>query len=141
MNPFDLVKVDFAGTIVHARPIEFVYDEKSEPIKATKLVTTCPKCGSFNEIDATLIVIVEDVTITAHCGQCGQKPEATLETQEKPIAVPIAKPALMPVVPAVLIRQEAIKSKASVDVDDNGFVSNGVFVDPIELGIFQIEEL
>lgn len=139
MNPYDLVSVSFSGVVIHARPTEFVYDGKNEPIKAIKLVTTCPKCGAFNEIDILTTFITEGMVLPVVCSQCGIKEiiaSQPLQAKEelKPIQAPV-------VAPAVLIRQEeSIKSKV-VDVDDSGFVSNSVFVDPIALGTFQIEEL
>lgn len=136
MNPYDPVNVKFKNTVIMARPVEFEFDSKSEPIRALKLVTTCPDCGAYNEVDVAYTVIDENSLISVVCTQCGATkiPDPILPSPPPPV---ISKPEVVVNTPKV----ESIKSKGSVGIGDDGFVSNGVFVDPIALGAFNIEDL
>jgi DNA-directed RNA polymerase subunit M/transcription elongation factor TFIIS len=43
-----------AGILFQARPTEFDYDNNRQPISIKKIVTTCPKCSSYNEYDVDI---------------------------------------------------------------------------------------
>ncbi len=140
MNPYNLVEVRFKKTVVHARPVEFVFDTAGQPIKATKLVTTCPNCGAYNEIDVSTIIITEDVILNRNCSQC----ESVVESIVYDPAVSTEKIEVKPVAALVKqndVKREGISGKELVDINDEGFTTNSVFVDPVALGNFEIEDL
>ena len=151
INPFDPVKVKFSSedTIFYARPVQFIYDEKSEPVKAIEIVTTCPKCGALNQVDTSKEIIMEDTILDLVCKECGKprdavvvKPQPSLKQQLPiPERAPQQRKSEIEIVSNKLVKQESGIRGKSVDVDDSGFVSNNTFIDPVAMGMFDVEEI
>jgi transcription elongation factor Elf1 len=111
-NLYALVEVKIAGVMGHARPAEFDYDEKGQPKAIKKIVTTCPKCSAFNEY----VVNIEDNSgvFVFQCSSCEKSAEQVndVEISES--------------------RKDVLEIISKDDSD---------FVDPIELGLFNVEQI
>ena len=111
-NLYALVEVKIAGVLGHARPAEFDYDEKGQPKVIKKIVSTCPKCSAFNEY----VVNIENNsgTFVFKCSSCEKSSEQVdnVEVSE--------------------LKHDVLEIIGKDDSD---------FVDPITLGLFNVEQI
>lgn len=70
-NPYDLLPLTIAGEQLYVRPIEFLYDAKTnEATEAIKYVSTCPKCAQLLEVEAKDIIESNDKYYYSACSEC-----------------------------------------------------------------------
>jgi protein-arginine kinase activator protein McsA len=86
INPHDRIELLVVGVRLTARPIEFEFDSKKNPIKATRYETTCPKCGNLIQFFG--------VKESVGCTSCGATEAKAVESR-------------------VLIRQGAVTKRKS----------------------------
>lgn len=112
-NLYDLVEVKIAGILGHARPIEFDYDDKGQPKAIKKIVSTCPKCSAFNEY----IVNIENnsTVFVFRCSSC-EKPDDQINDN-----IEISE-----------LKKDVLEIISKDDSD---------FIDPIALGLFNVEQI
>ncbi|MDP1712594.1 MAG: hypothetical protein Q8K86_09065 [Candidatus Nanopelagicaceae bacterium] len=115
----NLIRISIENEEMDARPSEWEYDNKGEPVRALEFRTTCSKC-------AQLIVFRASEISLGHvaCKACGfghkkyeelQKVEAA-QALKKPVAVPGTVPGTVP---------EPLKSRSLF------------FVEPISAGLME----
>ena len=146
-NIFDLIKVSFGDRIVDARPFDFTQDENGNFIKCSKAITTCPECGHGQEVyinDGDY-----DEPYQSVCENCGlgtydvndednnihEDTYINENTDSPNNDIKITKNDDNGIKP--LQSKIAISKKDEVEV----LVSGCTFVDPIELGLIEIEEI
>ncbi len=110
---YELIDIKIDGVIGHARPVEFELDNEQQPILIKKIVTTCPKCSSLNSYDVN--IKDNSLVIDLKCTTCNPKDDVQEAKEAK---------------------EE--KAKAAIIKAKN---SKSDFVDPIELGIFNVEQV
>jgi hypothetical protein len=112
-NLYELITVRIAGVETFARPVEFEYDDKSQPVLVKKIVTTCPKCGSLNEYESNLDD--NSVILSLKCSNCEKE----------------------------VIDSNIIKVDKKIGLDKPSIVSLGEpdFIDPIKAGLFEFDEI
>lgn len=141
-NMFDLIPVRFGDKDTYARPYSFTQDSEENFLTPIKGITTCPYCGHGQEInfkDNTILNIK-----CANCGAGNEEPDninkntnitndINVDDIETEILAAFENNGITPNV------------KASITIDDDNDIqtlkSSCPFIDPVELGLFQIDEL
>lgn len=130
MNPYDRIEVLVLGKeLLSARPIDFVF-EKGEPKKAIKYETTCPGCGCMIQFDISNAKKNNAGVFYIGCGNCPSKVPKDFNA----------------------IKEEKRQSSSEISVKESGQVVKKLkfipslkdkcpFVDPVELGIFDITKV
>ena len=161
MNLFDLIPTKIGEFETYARPFDFEFNDKGEPIVVKKAATTCDKCGSYIEIDCN--IDKEGMTLIAVCSECGAGSDYILESNDDKVKLKVEPEVkeqsggiksiknsnkLVKSDPGIkLVKSDpGIKAiKGSVVIDENnevaGLKTGCAFVDPIDLGKFKIDEL
>lgn len=113
-NLYALVNIKIAGLSTHARPVEFEYDDKRQPISIKKIVTTCPKCSSFNEYKVDIKDNSDIIEVKCdNCEKSGKKDINVIKVEKK-------------------IDTTKVTITESVESD---------FIDPIQAGLFHVEQV
>lgn len=154
---FDLMEVIFGNEETVGRPFEFTEDGDGNFVEAIKVITSCPNCGHGQEV----MIISDKRPIPASCDNCGLGEnylDAEISVESKVIIDDIdvnmqnvehdpeevAK--MMMALANSESRTDSIKGNSgSIDIDTTDeveiLVSSCAFVDPIELGKFEVEEI
>ena len=156
---FDLLEVHFGDEVVQARPFEFETDDDDNFIKPLKASTTCPHCGNGQVID------IPDVgEIYASCDNCGagqgyvapcEEPlySSSITVERPGVNADLDKEELENQITEMLSSDDddevapkiTAKDQNTITIDDSSDVqtlkAKCAFVDPIELGLFQVDEL
>ena len=150
-NLFDLIEVRFGTELIHARPFDFEADEKGDLVKALKASTSCPFCGHGNEVDLSSW---HGGTISVKCVNCGagdedfSEPEYSIDANSDTVYVDRKTEQ------AILEALEGVGSNDGIDISKNNnsitidsseevetLKSGCPFVDPIQLGIYTLDEV
>jgi transcription elongation factor Elf1 len=113
-NLYALVEIKIAGLSTHARPVDFTYDDKRQPISIKKIVTTCPKCSSFNEYEVDIKDNSE--VLKVECSNC--------EKSDNPKISAIK----------VVNKIDTTKVKITESTESD-------FIDPVQAGLFHVEQV
>lgn len=119
-NLYGLVEIRIAKEHSYARPVDWVFNDKQQPISIKKIITTCPKCGSCNEFEVN---IEDNVGVFSfNCSNCEKsepinqtiKPELKeVPKSTKMVAQVIVKPPIV-----TIIKTEAPKIIAETKTVD-----------------------
>lgn len=151
---FDLIIIYFGEEETTARPFEFLTDDNDDLIKPIKASTSCPYCGHGQEVDLTYWT---EGPIGVQCTECGAGDNYFVEQPENIDAnsdtVNVDRSKIQSELEAELSDDEEEPDKKSITVKNSGSItidesedvetlkSNCPFVDPIDLGLIEIEEI
>lgn len=159
-NMFDMIPVRFGDRETLARPFDFIQDADENFVAPIKGITTCPYCGHGQEVD--LQGKVGGDVINLKCFNCGAGEEDFIEPEKTPLqpsADIIVDNGPLEDMNSSDIEKEILAAlaegdeeqgispdlKVSITIDEDQEIqtlkSSCPFIDPIELGLFQIDEL
>ena len=148
----DLITIYFGDQETQARPFDFSKDSKGDLLRPIKASTSCPHCGHGQEVD------LENWThgaIGVQCTNCGAGDnyflEQSLNKDANSTTIEVDRSDLEKELEEDLStdintgESIVIEANNSITIDDSNDVSSlksaCPFIDPIELGLIQIEQV
>jgi hypothetical protein len=149
----DLITVYFGVEETQARPFDFSKDSNGDLVKALKASTSCPYCGHGQEVN---LEGWYGGAIGVKCKECGAGEDFFVEQPDNLDAnfatIEINKSNIQSEIEAELKDDEintgksiVINATKSIKIDESKEVqtlmANCSFIDPIELGLMEIEKV
>lgn len=157
-NILDLITVKFGDSETTARPYKFLEDDKGNLVKATLASTSCPDCGHGIDVD---VEYWHGGDLHATCDNCGSgmdyysKPQDNIDANASTVFVDknirSIEDDILDALKDEVDEESKIdeepkigdtgKIKIDMPTDIKSVENDCPFVDPIDLGLFVLDEI